>query len=552
MSATGGTTEVRGQQTAEADRYPSRRGMRHDAARRTTWSPRIVFWTSMVAFFVLTGSWAFASPLTSAPDEPTHLTKSAAVVRGQFIGHEERPGYFIVQLPVLYDAIDELPACYKFQPQIPASCSRLPEGELSGSAPSDHTAGSYNPVYYGIVGLATLGPDRVFSLYLVRLLSAALVSFTLALAMRTAAELPRPGWALTGTLLGVTPMVAFLGGSVNPNALEASAAIGLWVTLAALLLAPRQDLVLRRMLRAGVLVALLSNAKPLSLLMLAVIVLACVFAAPWSRTWSVLRDRRAWPGLGLGVAGSAAALAWLAWVGRLSSASEVQFPELTPPVAAEIVLRESSDYVTNMLGQFGWVDTDLPPWLYMLLGGLVLVVVLVGVASGSTRERTVLGLVALLVAVLPLALQVPTATVSGIPWQGRYLLAVAAGLPALAGVVIATRARSGEAGLLRRLACILAVLWASGQVTSFLVALRRYAVGISHPYFEVAADPWLPPWVPWPVLVASCAVASGLLAYLVLRADREVSEDAPAGPPQPGLHPGVQPGHADARVGSPA
>lgn len=529
MTGAHGEQDVATDGTAAAGARSRRTLVGRVVGELSLWSPRTVFWASFVGFLALTGAWSVASPLSSGPDEPTHLTKAAAVVRGQFIGHQERPGYFIVQLPSLYDAIDELPACYNFTPAIPASCSNLPRGELSAEAPSDHTAGSYNPVYYAVVGIVTLGPDRVSILYATRVASAMLVSLALALAMRSAAETTRPGWALAGTFLGVTPMVAFLGGVVNPNSIEVAAGLGLWATLGVVVLAPRDDLLARRMLRAGVLVVLLANAKPLSLLMLAVVVLACVAAAPWRRTWAVLRDRRAWPGLALGTVGVALALAWLAWVRRLASAPEVLHPELTPPVAAEIVLRETSDYLTNMLGQFGWVDTDLPVWLYVLLGGTVLVALLLAAAVGDRRQRAVLAGTAALLVALPLVLQVPTATVSGIPWQGRYLLAIAVGLPVLAGLVVATRAPAGADGVLRPLAALCTGIWAAGHVLAFGLALRRYMVGISHPYFEVAGSPWRPPYVPWQSLFALCVLGACVLAVVVVRAGR-TTRDVPDAP----------------------
>ena len=55
----------------------------------------------------------------------------------------------------------------------------------------------------------------------------------------------------------------------------------------------------------------------------------------------------------------------------------------------------------------------------------------IGLAAGRAREVVTLGTVASLVVVLPVALQVPNASQVGLPWQGRYLLAVSVGVPLL-------------------------------------------------------------------------------------------------------------------------
>lgn len=512
------------------------------AARRVAGSrltPRKVFWVSFLAFFSLTGAWALASPMASAPDEATHLIKAAGVVRGQLTGEadESRPGYSRVEVPSIFQATGGLPNCYAFKPTVSAGCSIPPAAgpELSQTATTYHTAGSYNPLYYSIVGLASFAPAKMSMLYLMRLVSAALVSLTLALAMRSAAEVSRPGWAMAGVFLGVTPMVAFLGGVVNPNSIEASAGLGLCATLGATVLSPRDDLVRRRMWRSGVLVVLLANAKPMSLLMLAIIVLVCCFCAPWARTWAVLRDRRAWPGLALGTVGALAALAWLRRFNGVFASSEVLYPELSPRVAADIVLRETGEYMTNMLGQFGWVDTALPVWQHVLMGGLILLAVLLAAALGSWRERAVLVGAALLVAGLPLALQVPTAQVSGIPWQGRYLLAIAVALPVLSGLIVSTRAPESTDVMLRPLAGLATGGWAMMHVLAFAIALRRYAVGANHPYFQSADNPWVPPYLPWPLYMLACTVGVAVLTALVVfawrRAGIERAEDAAAADP---------------------
>ena len=64
-----------------------------------TWTPRRVWLTAFLAFFALSAAWALATPLTAAPDEPFHMVKAAATVRGQLHGSPgARPGRGLVSV----------------------------------------------------------------------------------------------------------------------------------------------------------------------------------------------------------------------------------------------------------------------------------------------------------------------------------------------------------------------------------------------------------------------------------------------------------------------
>src|SRR3954452_23631241 len=120
----------------------------------TPWSPFRVWLTAFVAFFALAAAWALASPLTAVPDEPAHMIKAAATVRGQLHGtpitvvthngpitnHLPMTGY---RLPSAYADLVNLHECYFNDARIPASCAQTP-GARPGVATAGTTAGANN------------------------------------------------------------------------------------------------------------------------------------------------------------------------------------------------------------------------------------------------------------------------------------------------------------------------------------------------------------------------------------------------------------------------
>lgn len=478
--------------------------------------PRAVFWTSWASLAAMTFLWVLANPLGAAPDEPTHYVKAAGLVREQTLGVETRPGVGSIELPHLYSLPDEMSSCFKFDPNIPASCWPRDFGDVAAPQVAETTARGYNPLYYAVVGLPSLLEPRLGVLYLMRLVSALLCTLPLAMGLRSLAEMPVRRWAVTGAAVAVTPMVVFLASAVNPGSLEIAAGLGLWATLLAALHHPAPELTGRRWLRAGVLVALLVNSKALAPLFLAIIVLTCVALLPWSRTWAAIKDRRSWPGLAVGAAGTLLALVWTATAGGVTGSGEVAFPDRDLATAFEDVTRSTTYYVQNMIGYFGWLDSRPPHTVYTWVTAVVGILFVLALAGGNRRQRLVLGALGLSVVALPIILQVPQAQYLGYAWQGRYLLPVAVGVPLAAGVI----ADRVLAGVPRRISVATSFLVVGAMLTvhvvSFASNLRRYVAGADARWFEPVETPWAPP-LPSLVLVVGFTAAATLFAVLLLR-----------------------------------
>lgn len=494
----------------------------------STWTPRRVWLTAFLAFFALSAAWALASPLTSVPDEPWHMVKAAATVRLQLHGtpitvvthngdvtnHVPMTGY---RLPTSYSFLTNLHECYFNNAHVPASCAKTLSSQ-PGAALAGTTAGSNNPLYYLAVGWPSLLSDGPLGMYGMRLVSAALSSAMLASTVVTAFQWSRRRrYPMAAVLAAATPMVLFLNGSVNPNSLEASSAILLWAAVLSLLTDPRPELVPRLLTRAGVATLALLSVRQLGPAWALVILVCAALAGQRGALLGMLRQRAVWLWTAVvGVVGLGS-IAWTARFNVLGTGAAATHPELTFPVAAEHTLGLSVDYLRQMVGFFGWLDVSPPFHLTELWFLPVAALIAAAVVSGKLRDVAALVLLAGSVVAIPVLAQGRQAASLGYIWQGRYLLAVAAGLPLLAAAILAKR-EPRRGWLKQGVSRLPLVVTASTLVLGFLMfytTLRRYAVGTRGPLLLV--DPaWAPPGTVAGVVVLYL-VGAGLAALVVLR-----------------------------------
>ncbi len=533
---------------------PAEGGTPAAAPGRSAVTPRRAFWASFALFFALFGLWALASPLTAAPDEPAHATKAAAVVRGQWVGDPvagEPNGFGSVHVPKVIWESQAYPLCFYFHPEVDASCLVMPTEEPDRIVYAVTTASNYNPLYYSVTGLPSLLPVGIPMLYLMRLVSAAICAFALAWAVRSLAELRRVSWPVLGLVAALTPQTVFLASSISPAAPEICAAIGLWTGLLVVVRRPDPARLPARMAGIAVLASVLVNLRGLSPLFLAIAVVTVVVSAPWHNTWVALRDRRSWPWLGLVGVASVLALVWSRTQGTLPSGA-VKFPEWGFRTAAKRSVLDTWPYLKNMVGQFGWMDTDLPIWLVVAWLAALVALLVAAVVRGSWRERLALVGLAGASLVLPIVIHASQAKYVGIVWQGRYFLPAVVGIPLLAGFVLRGRpaavpaddvAVGGADEVAEDVPTATAdatahepldglrsagrwLPWGAGallaaQLVAFAVNLHRYVVGTDGPWLGTADEAWMPPLSPPVLLLLAAAVLWWLYRLL-----RRVTPDA--------------------------
>jgi hypothetical protein len=461
---------------------------------RPFWRPFAAVW---IALGLLMGLWAIATPIGGAPDEPAHLVKAASVVRGEFVGERGSFGH-LVEVP-RYVSHTHAQTCYAFDSTEEADCAPevpSPTGEIvEGST----TAGLYNPLYYLLVGWPSLLADDSAGIYGMRLASAVVVSGFLALSAALVWSWRRRTLPLIGLAVATTPMLLFLGGTVNPNSLEITATLAAFTGM--LTIVRERHLPLGRsaaIVLAGAAVA--GNMRGLSVLWLVVALLVPLALLRGSELLALLRRRP----VQIAIAGTAlafvAAAVWLFSTNSLGAAVDDPLTEtITPGVGAPWyygawwTFQATLDYLLGAIGVFGWLDTQAPLFVFAvwttLVGGLLVL------AAVLLRGRALVFAVLLVGATvaLPPIMQAIYITDGGIIWQGRYILPVFV-CAALGVATMLSDALPAAVAPLRRLVVVVAVLWSAAQFHAFATALRRYTVGLDASWADMLTSAeWTPP-----------------------------------------------------------
>ena len=483
------------------------------AARRTGGFLVRPWVLAFAGFFLMSAAWSFASPMSTSPDEPSHMVKAAATARGQFVNvttrHQVQGGfekYWLgYKLPAKYATLDAMSLCFRFQEK-PATCGK-PFGTDDTESVVETSAGQYNPAYYFPVGLPSLVLPGTSALYGMRLMSALLNSVLLAGAVAVAAQWRRPGWPMLGVLTCATPMVLFLNGTVNPNGMEASAAVLAWTAALSLVLDPRPDLVVHRTILLALSGALLANTRSLGIPWLGSVLLAAVLLGSRKTLLELVKRKIVWITGLVVLAGAVLAFLWNNYAASLTP-TVVSFPTLTPGNVSTDVFWNSGSYIAQAVGSLGWLDTPLPPGTLIAWYGAIGLVALAGLGCGRWREIVVLCVLVVGTVAIPIAAQVLEAKHFGIGWQGRYILAWAVGIPILGALAVSSRVGFELPQPVEfRVPFASAVILALAGAGAFYWSMIRYAHSGFRKYFPGPFQ-WSPPggWaVSWLLFLAGAA-----------------------------------------------
>ncbi|MGE0796012.1 MAG: DUF2142 domain-containing protein [Acidimicrobiia bacterium] len=481
-----------------------------------------------VATFVLVSAlgttWALTNPVLANPDEPSHTTKAAALVRGQVLPPKRQlpdlgPDSLIrgafttdVRVPNSYgrQTIDG-PWCYIWDSRVAASCA---PAFVDDPTIVDWEAyiGRYPPTYYAVVGWPSLVDTSAKSIYAMRVVSAALNAALIATAFALTRRLTRLRVVPLALLVGMTPQVVQLAGSVNPNGLEVSAGICAWVALGAAVLSRRRQLSNPVLAGVAVSCSLLALTRPLSTLWLAVIGLSVLLVLAEPRM--ILR-RLGERGVRtvIAIVGTATLLGviWTIFSDNLGNNRGYNPWGLGMVDAVRHSLALSWSYLQQGVAVYGW-DRNPSPAPLTWAWGLALALV-VGPALARADRRRRIGIVAVtaFVFLVPTILQARTARAIGFVWSGRYGLALFAGISILACIEL------GSSGALpRRALAWAAAITAAGHVVAHAAAMRRWSVGTDGPLNYLSDPSWHPP-VPAGLLLAGVAGAAAALSLLAYR-----------------------------------
>jgi len=448
-----------------------------------------------VALLPLTVVWSLANPMFAAPDEASHLLRAQGFAQFTFSSPYSSDG-----LPL------GAAECFARQPNTTADCMDLTWGDGGLQFRVDPIDG-YPPLLHAVAAPATVAGSGLANAYMVRVWMAVVATALFAWA---GTMLTRPGsgpWPVTGLLVAITPMVLFTSATVNPSGITAGfAAVGIAAVVAARLHhEPMRHHLPALVVGIGGLIATRRDG----LLWLAVlVVIVAIIALPGRQGWQALRRRVPTVGLVAGAVVAAGIVVAVAMVGagrftrwRSGGGSEVW-------ESVQLIRR----FVLDIVGNFGWLDAQLPAETLAVALVAAGFVVLVGIAAGPGRWAlgTTVLLVTLFLAMVALESQ------RSMYVQGRYLFPLWVPLLVLAGAAAAQGALPSR--LTRRATAIVLGLWAFVHLVGFTHNLRRYAVGQDGPWsFFTSSAAWQPPMMSNAVAMAAFAAALVVAVVAVAR-----------------------------------
>ena len=413
--------------------------------------------TAAVLILGVLTTWSLATARYGGPDEPGHVLRAAAVARGELLGRTVDglvDGFRSAQVPAALATGD--PRCYRHDQRVPATCATATPG-VTGERRAASSAGTNPPWYYLAVGVPVRVLGDAARVIWYRLAAAAWFAAVLAVALVRA----RSGVRVS-VLLALAPAAWFLGGVVNPNALEIALAAVAWVGAGRV--AGHTD--------AGTdappaMAELAWMALPTALMIL-IRPIAAVAVVTMLVALAVLLHRRGRLGrAGWALLTGPAAVALLA-CGLWNLWSEVVVRD--PRAATNEGIRQRfgdalgglGDTMRELAGSLGWAEFSVPWPLQLVWWSAVSFAGVTAWHRGGTHRAAWL-MVAASVVVVPVAFEAALAGRLGFIWQGRYSVSTAIGLVILAPV---RRWRGWwvAAGVIAEVG----TLWAT---------LRRYTVG---------------------------------------------------------------------------
>lgn len=505
--------------------------------------------------------WIIATPRSGGPDEPAHLIRGAALVRGQLDGQPSEISGTLRVYELPYWLIHPDPTCFALQPFNPAECATTvprPDGE----GPVASSAADYQVWGHVLPGVATLLPAEIGG-WVARLLDAALPVVVVALALRALARRSRIAFA--AGLLALTPMAWFMFAVVNPSGLVIAGGMGLWVALGAggVVRGADQQLDLRPWL-AAVSWALLTLPRRDGLLWAVLILSMSMLLSGWSLR-GLLGALGRGP-LAVGAVATAATLIWAATNDNPAARSVLLVPLIpivvelarrvwrSPALASvprrvaavlvavpvlvgvaylvmdqraggydadvmRLVVGRTGRHLDEAIGVLGWLDAPMPTgFLYLWLVGFGILAAF-AVADGAWVRLSASASVVLIGIAASWVLEMAQDDPTGTYWQGRY------GLPFLLGaaVILGHRRLPGPADL--RVAVAVGALAVLAVNASIVAMMRRWGVGLGGSLWPWDWDTYDAPLPPLVVIVLHAAATIGLLAWgLGLRRARRLAD----------------------------
>ncbi|MBV8195142.1 MAG: DUF2142 domain-containing protein [Candidatus Dormibacteraeota bacterium] len=509
---------------------------------------RAVLGLIALAVLLLGFSWLMSSPTPSGSDEPAAYIRALAVAQGELTGPHALFPYRDQQHPEAVYIWDQTSRSYQVPAlQAPAATFACDAGGITtpatctagtrcerwsapctGSPPTTGAAtlvtylGDYEPTTYVVPGLlALLADSDVNGLRAARFGTVLIACLFITLAAALLWDRRRPGDALLGLVISVTPMVIYTNSVLNASGGEIASSI---CFSAGLIRITRDEGKVPRWIWiiTGLSGAFLGFSRAFGPLWIVIAFLTIVAYMGFRRAWHALRAGRGYAVacVGLAVAGLVTDLVWWELVGR---------PKGGLPLSDALsVVRGIADSVPliyqQQIGGFGWGEGDVTmgSFAYIVWGVMAIGLVLLSLLAGTLRQRfTLIGSIIANYVFIVIAGAIISVEFGfgGTGIVGRYILPWTVIITLLAGETFrANRDRLGRAAP-RHLILYAGLAAALCQGIGIYMAARRFAVGTTGALLFLGKSQWSPPlgWVPWLGIGAAGCVALAAAAVVAHR-----------------------------------
>lgn len=439
-------------------------------------------------FFVFAGllfglGFVFLTPPFQVPDEPVHFYRSYAVSTGELWGHPGQDGFGAMLPASLKETGSTLRGDVPFRPDRkirPAAvvaALRVPLEEERRAFVDYRNAAQFTFVPYLPQAAAMLAARALGATPLGLLYAARVVNLLVATALVAAGLRRMPSYSWLMTMLALTPMALFLRASVSGDAFGTGVAFLLAGTAARLAWGETEPAGWKDAALLAGCAAALCLSKPVYVTLAFLVLLIPAHRLPGSRKALVLAVAAVAFIVAMATAsGIKASMRPEVFIDRDAQIREsVVHPLRTVGIIAGDYLEHGDRYVAQIVGQLGWLDTNLPKpflWGYAALLGLLLLIDTRPAVAVEPWQRGLLILMALVTMALISASQYATFTpyradyLDGI--QGRYFIPLA---PAAAWIVHTGRFSN------RRLDRALPWLSVASSSFALWLVIQRYYLG---------------------------------------------------------------------------
>jgi hypothetical protein len=480
------------------------------------------------AYTVLLATWLVSVPAFSSYDEGAHYLRAVGISDGHLIGAKttyasrDIPTLNKTQLAWINRTAREVtvPAGHALNG---AECQTVFRTQsaiclysvqpLRRATRAKTYVGAYEPLPYLLpalfirAGNGWLQGNWERGLWLARLGDALLVALFLFAAILLVWSPSASALSLLGVVVATTPMVIFLGSSLNPNGIETAAGLAFFASLLNLAREhePRRSLAWLTATLAGIFLAMSRPTGPLWLLCYLLALAALL--GPRSGFSLVRRElTRAWL-LGLVLLGAVALNA--AWEHATAPSPRISVSHLGPALAEGS--RELPRIFSEAVGVFGALVVRLPFLSYAAWWAMTFCLLTIAALVGQRRDRLTLAAATGMTVAIPIGFYALTFQYTGFPMLGRYFLPLFGLVPLLAGEVMVRNHASLENLRINRLPLLFGIAAALVHLSAWFWASHRAAVGLYGPLWFFSRPLWAPPrgWLLWlaAAVVGSCALA---------------------------------------------